>query len=88
MTKGESMQQYDAIVVGGGVVGGAMALALAHRFPDQRFALVEKQAPAALTTPSTLADFDRRVLALNAASQTLLAGLSLWSQLPADRVCA
>ena len=38
------MDNYDVIVIGGGVVGLATAWALSERFPQRRVALVEKEA--------------------------------------------
>jgi 2-octaprenyl-6-methoxyphenol hydroxylase len=68
----------DVIVVGGGLVGSALAHAL--RRIRVRTALVEARDPAVLEQPS----FDGRVTALANGSQRILDRLGLWEDVAAD----
>ncbi|HEX6997417.1 MAG TPA: 2-octaprenyl-6-methoxyphenyl hydroxylase [Gammaproteobacteria bacterium] len=68
----------DVLIVGGGLVGSALAAALG-RLPVS-VVLVEARDPAALEQPS----FDARVTALANGSQRILAGLGLWPALAAE----
>jgi ubiquinone biosynthesis UbiH/UbiF/VisC/COQ6 family hydroxylase len=70
------LQSFDVSVRGGGVVGCALALALAHQ--GHRIALQRAAASAR--------GDDIRCYALNAASVALLRELKVWSALPADAV--
>jgi 2-polyprenylphenol 6-hydroxylase len=73
-----SARRYDAIVVGGGAVGAAAALALSQA--GVATALIERgEAPAAFDP----ALYDRRVYALSPGSARFLAELGVW-----ERVCA
>lgn len=67
----ETRSEYDLAIVGGGLVGGALALALADS--GLRIALVEAVAPKAADQPS----YDDRTLALNHVSCRLLERLGL-----------
>lgn len=66
-------QQYDVLVVGGGMVGAAIALGLAKT--GQRIALVEHQLPQPFDLDQPL---DLRVSALSPASVNLLQRLGVW----------
>lgn len=65
--------QYDAIIVGGGMVGAAAALGLARS--GFRVAMLEQDAPAAFEADSAP---DIRVSALGYASVALLKSLDAW----------
>ena len=67
-------KQYDLAVVGGGMVGAALAAALATRF---NIALIE----AVLPQPPTKSHLDMRVSALNLSSVRLLKRLGVWDSL-------
>lgn len=67
-------QQHDAIVVGGGMVGAAVALGLARN--GFQVAVLEQTAPAAFVVDSAP---DIRVSALGYASVSLLKSLGAWS---------
>ncbi|MGK2889510.1 MAG: 3-demethoxyubiquinol 3-hydroxylase [Candidatus Malihini olakiniferum] len=66
--------QYDAIVVGGGMVGAAVALGLARN--GLHVAVLEQMAPPAFLSDSAP---DIRVSALGYASVSLLKSLGVWS---------
>ncbi|MGH8619225.1 MAG: FAD-dependent monooxygenase, partial [Burkholderiales bacterium] len=72
------MQHTDTIIVGGGLVGSALALALAAA--GLRVALVEPTPPAAAT------GWDARVYALSPGSRAWLETLGVWARIPADRI--
>lgn len=68
---------FDVAIVGGGLVGCSLAVALART--GRRVALVEAQ-PAR----SEAATWDERCIALNAASRLILESLDLWQALRAQ----
>lgn len=85
-----NIPQYDVAIVGGGMVGLTLALALAES--GFRLAVVDSQAAPAsidqLREGLQQAEFDARVSALTLASQALLQQLGVWEPLAALRVCA
>lgn len=73
--------QFDVVIVGAGLVGQAIAVALAAE-PSLRIALID---PAQISAPapvSQLTDYDLRVSALTAKSQSFLTQLGVWQYLP------
>ena len=77
-----SAEQFDVIVVGGGMVGAAMAVGLDQQ--GLRVALVEQRKPE---TFNAAADYDLRVSAISPASQLLLKGLGVWQLIQQERHC-
>ncbi len=69
-----STQQYDIIILGSGMVGSALACALAKT--DLRIALLDKQKPS-LDWP--MDGYDLRVSAITFASQKILDHIGAWS---------
>lgn len=70
------MNDFDVVIVGGGLVGSALACALGDS--TLRVALIEHAAPA----PASLhGDYDLRVSALTLASRALLQSLGAWRHL-------
>lgn len=63
---------YDLVIVGGGLVGASLAIALSGR--GLRMALVEAAQPSA----DTQANYDDRALALAFGSRRIFEGLGLW----------
>ncbi len=78
-----TIQQTDIVVVGGGMVGGALALGLARE--GFSVTVLEKSAPAAFDPASWP---DVRISAISAASVSLLRGLDVWDAIQAMRVHA
>ncbi|WP_371189639.1 FAD-dependent oxidoreductase [Thalassotalea maritima] len=77
------MNKYsDCLIIGGGMIGGATALALAEL--GLKVAVVEKVSPLAFE-PSQR--FDLRVSAISLASEQLLNDLGAWQAVPSARAC-
>ena len=76
------MNQFDCVVVGGGMVGAASALSLAEL--GLKIAIIEKSAPKDFTPEQA---FDLRVSAISIASEQLLKQLDVWQQLQQWRMC-
>jgi 2-octaprenylphenol hydroxylase len=77
-----SQQHFDVIVVGAGMVGAALALALGQH--DFRVALVDARAPQLTWSDD---GYDIRVSAITRASQQVFESLDAWSVMQAERVC-
>ena len=77
-------QHYDVVIVGGGMVGASLAVALAQQEALQ-IAVVEARQPDPLPPHSP---YDLRVSALTRSSEVMLEKLGIWSQLPAERLSA
>jgi 2-octaprenyl-6-methoxyphenol hydroxylase len=67
---------YDAIIVGGGMVGASLAAAL-HEHTGKRIAVIEAFAFESQAQPS----FDDRVIALSYGSRRIFEAMKLWPQL-------
>jgi len=75
---------YDVVILGAGLVGMALAFALArHGFA---VALLERSALAAFEGPAGAEDWDQRVYAVSPGSAEFLRGLGAWQRLAADRI--
>ena len=72
------MQQFDLIIVGGGLAGASLAIAL--RDTPLRVALVENRAP---TRPE---GWDARVYAISPANVAFLERIGAWKHLDAERI--
>ncbi len=77
------MKNFDCVVVGGGMVGAASALALSQL--GLTVALVEQYEPKSFDKSQ---DLDLRVSAISLASEYLLEQLGAWSQIKQWRTCA
>lgn len=73
--------QFDVVIAGGGLVGGALALALAPS--GLSVALVEPQPPAPVPDDES---WDSRIYSISPGAATLLESCDVWQQLPAQRV--
>ncbi|NIB39644.1 UbiH/UbiF/VisC/COQ6 family ubiquinone biosynthesis hydroxylase [Pseudomaricurvus alkylphenolicus] len=85
-TSSSTHEFYDLIIVGAGLVGSAMACALASS-PEGahlRIAVVEAGGDPAQFSGT---DFDPRVVALTHASRSLLEQVDVWHDIVAQRVC-
>ncbi|QKT03121.1 UbiH/UbiF/VisC/COQ6 family ubiquinone biosynthesis hydroxylase [Ectothiorhodospiraceae bacterium 2226] len=82
----QGLYEYDVIIVGGSLVGAAVACALGGS-TDLRIAVVEPQPPV---TPAATAagkdGFDLRVSAITPASQRILRGVGAWPAIEAARL--
>lgn len=74
---------FDVAVVGGGMVGAALALALGRA--GLKVALLERQTPVAVTTES---EFDLRISAINRKSEAWLSQLTAWQALLPSRLAS
>lgn len=83
MSTQNSPVEVDIAVVGGGLVGASLALALARSPRRWRVALVEGHAPS-LNLAAEDSDWDARVYAISPANQQFLAQLDAWPA--ADRI--
>lgn len=71
--------KFDLVIVGGGLAGAALALAL--RSSRLKIALIEGKAPV------QPAGWDARIYAYSPASAEFLTGLGVWDRLDANRLC-
>jgi 2-octaprenyl-6-methoxyphenol hydroxylase len=70
---------FDVAIVGGGLVGCSLAVALSRRQPAPRVALIE-----AMPIRSSAPAWDERCIALNAASRRILEAIGAWDALAED----
>ena len=75
------MQDYDLVIIGGGLVGGSLACGLSGS--GLRIAVVEATTPAHPSTGAAPppAQYDERVIALSLGSQRIFVGMGLWPTL-------
>ena len=78
---------YDVVIIGGGIAGASLALAL--RDQGMRIALVEARAfaQAPLSADTGVNDFDLRVSALTPRSRNFLERLGAWEAVADYRFC-
>ena len=87
-----AVKDYQIVIVGGGMVGSALAASLAHS--DISIALIEPnvaQQPPQIdlsSEGSSCAGFDTRVSAITAQSEALLSKLGIWDMISAQRKSA
>lgn len=82
MSSNIPVQQFDISIVGGGMVGAAIALALSQA--GLQVALIEKHAPVAFAPDSVP---DLRVSSINLASESWLTKLGAWQSVQQMRLC-
>lgn len=82
MTSDSGNSQMDILIVGGGMIGSALALGLSRQ--GWQVGLIEGATVAELVAPAAPAtdvnDFEPRVSAISLASQRLLAELGAWQR--------
>jgi ubiquinone biosynthesis UbiH/UbiF/VisC/COQ6 family hydroxylase len=77
---------YDVVILGAGLVGMALAVALTRQ--GLGVALLERSALAAFEGPVGAEDWDQRVYAVSPGSAEFLRGLGAWQRLATDRIAA
>lgn len=82
MTSKNAVQQFDISIVGGGMVGAAIALALSQA--GLQVALIERQSVSEFDSQSPA---DLRVSSINLASEAWLSQLGAWHALEKMRLC-
>jgi len=89
MTSTSNLSHFDVVIAGGGMIGSAVALGLAHQ--GWQVALVESETVETLLQPTqpadTVEDFEPRVSAISLASQRLLESVGAWRRIAAERHC-
>jgi len=76
---------YDAVIVGAGIVGSVLAYALLTLKPTLRIALIDQHpAPSAVNKSFIHPGFDARSLALSAGTCDVLASLGFWEKIQAN----
>lgn len=90
MTSDSSVQHFDILVVGGGMIGSALSLGLSQQ--GWRVGLIEGASADALLAPpeqaSGVEDFEPRVSAISLASARLLDDLGAWQRVLSGRHCS
>lgn len=76
-----SDQTFDVAIVGAGLVGSSLALAL--RGSGLSIALIEARVPPPVPPD---AGWDQRIYAISPSSANFLAQLDVWADLPAERM--
>jgi len=86
----EPLEERDIVIIGGGLVGAALALSMAEQ--DLSVTLLEGQERDRLLRPlsavASVEDVEPRVSAISPASQALLTRLGAWQHLTPARCCA
>jgi 2-octaprenylphenol hydroxylase len=82
----QSRDQFDVALVGGGLVGAALAAALDHA--NLKVALIEPRRPQQISAPITVEseDWDARVYAVSPGSVRFLSQIGAWQGLDPRRI--
>jgi len=80
---GDMTQEFDVVIVGGGLVGSAAAIAMTQQ--GLRVALLDRITPEFNTFGSD--DWDARIYAITPGNRAWLENLGVWSSLDSTRIC-
>lgn len=83
----EQRAGQTVIIVGAGIIGSSLALALSHSGLDITLVEARPLAPPSLPAGTSVADFDSRVSALTPRSVALLERLGAWQAIEDYRCC-
>lgn len=76
---------FDVIIVGGGLVGAACAVALARQ--GHQVALLDSKAPKDQASKGVEDDWDNRIYAISPGNAAWLTTLGVWDMLDNSRIC-
>jgi 2-polyprenylphenol 6-hydroxylase len=86
MSQSAKQSVYDAVIVGGGLVGTTLACALATELGESfSIAVIEAREPSPLPVMDEGTPFEPRVSALTQASRQLLTNIGAWSEITQQR---
>src|SRR5690554_7747466 len=89
MTSDSGKPQMDILIVGGGMIGSALAQGLSRQ--GRQVGLIEGAPAEELVAPAASAtdvsDLEPRVSAISLASQRLLAEMGAWQRVQGSRHC-
>jgi ubiquinone biosynthesis UbiH/UbiF/VisC/COQ6 family hydroxylase len=83
--KQQMQHDFDVIIVGGGLVGAACAIALARQ--GQQVALLDSKPLSSPAKEGSVEDWDNRIYAISPGNAAWLATLGVWDMLDSNRVC-
>ncbi len=75
--------QYDVVIVGGGIIGLTLAAILYQKSPSLKLCLVDASVPA----PLDISTIDSRVIALSKENENLYESLNVWDAVKSIRAC-
>jgi len=88
MSQSAKQSVYDAVIVGGGLVGTTLACALAAELGESfSIAVIEVREPSPLPVMNEETPFEPRVSALTQASRQLLTNIGVWPEITQQRFC-
>lgn len=74
----QNPEQFDFVIIGGGLVGASLALGLAQSCPDLNILVLEQKAVLANTELNPENDFHQKTIALNQGAKLFFEGLGIY----------